>query len=206
MFLTKSYRSTIFFSKYCLWCVAWVLCITIFCVGVGCDTGDDVVTPTEPEGVEPTVPTVEVIDRYDGDSILFEENVIIRGERVTIIYEALVIEGVSEDEVLVRLVDGSKQVLPVDRIAGTLIDNFTHPDLGTLVKLLGEQEGESTLTGKIVGVYDNGVRKIEIFNVIFVEGGGERLDVPRIRLVHEDTDFEDGGYLTRDEFREWLLE
>ncbi len=41
-----------FLSKHCLWCVAWMLCITIACVGVGCDTGDDVVIPTEMEEEE----------------------------------------------------------------------------------------------------------------------------------------------------------
>ena len=191
MFLTKSYRSTIFFSKHCLWCVAWVLCITIAFAGVGCDTGDDVFTPTEPEVVEPTVPVVEVVDRYDGTDILFEEK--------GIIYEALVIEGVSEDEVLVRLVDDSREVISVDSIAGTSIDD--HPDLEAEVKLMGNQnKDESNLTGEIVAVYDNGVRKIEIFAVKFMDGRFERLDVPRIRLVHEDTHFNDGGYMTLDEF------
>ena len=196
MFLTKYYRSTIFFSKHCLWCVAWVLCITIVCVGVGCDTGDDVVTPTEPEVVEPTVPTVKVVDRYDGDSIIFD------WQGTGHFVEARVIEGVSEDEVLVRLVDNSKEVISVDQIVGTLIDD--HPDLGTEVVMLSEQEGEKIMRGHIVAVYDNGVRKIKIYVVDFGDGRSKRLEIPRIRLVHEDTHIGDGGYWTLEEFAAFI--
>ncbi len=63
MFLTKSSRSIMFLNKhYCLWCVAWGLCITVACIGVGCDTGGDVVTPieTETEQVTEVTETEEV--------------------------------------------------------------------------------------------------------------------------------------------------
>ena len=140
-----------------------------------------------------TVPRVE--DRYDGDNIYFEQG--------STIYEGRVVKGVSETEVLVRLEDGGEKVINVDRIAGTRIDD--HPDRDTRVVMLGERAGEETLSGKIVAVYDNGVRKIEIFAVTFVDNTVKKLDVPRIRFVHVDTDFEEGGYLTLDEFGRWLL-
>ena len=49
-----------------------------------------------------------------------------------------------------------------------------------------------------------GMRKIEISFVQYLDNTAEKLDVPRIRYVHEDTDFGEGGYLTIEEFAEWL--
>ena len=50
--------------------VAGLLGITLVCGGIsGCDNGEDIVTETETEVVEATVP---VIDRLDGESIYFE--------------------------------------------------------------------------------------------------------------------------------------
>ena len=177
--------------------LAGLLCITIVCIGVGCGNGD-VVTPTETETetvqiteVTETVETVEVTDRYVGDSIIFE--------LFGTVHEGRVVEGVSEDEVRVRMADGSEEVITVNQIAGTVIAD--HPDLGTEVVMLSEQEGERNLRGRIVRGYDNGVRKIEFLAVTLVDGTFEKLDVPRIRFVHEDTDFGDGGYLTLEEFR-----
>ena len=183
MFLTKSY----------LWCVAWVLCLTVACIGVGCGTGDDVVTPTEPEVVEVTevTETVQVITRFDGERIYFEQG--------GTIYEGRVVEGVSATDVLVRVDDGGgDMVISAFDIKGTLIAD--HPDIGIEVVLRGDwDKGEKRLSGRIVTVYDNGVRKIKLLTVTLVDNTFEKLDVPRIRFVHEDTDYNDGGYLTLDE-------
>ena len=173
-----------------------LLGITITCGGItGCGKGNNPVTPTETEVVEVTevTETVQVVTHYDGDSIYFE----LGGTT----YEGRVVEGVSADEVLVTLADGSDMVINVDRIGGTLIAD--HPDLGTRVVLLSKQEGESTLSGDIVKVYGD-MRKIEITRVTFKDGTIEVLDVPRVRFVAEDTDFEEGGYLTLEEFAKWL--
>lgn len=141
-----------------------------------------------------TVPRVE--DRYDGDSIIFEQG--------GTIYEGRVLEGVSEDEVLVRLTDGSDEVVNVNDIAGTLIED--HADLEVIVKLLGDRDkGEKMRRGIITAVYDNGVRKIEIDAIDFVDGRRGWPDVPPIRFVHEDTHFNDGGYLTLDEFADIIF-
>ena len=70
--------------------------------------------------------------------------------------------------------------------------------------MLGDKDkGESTLSGDVVDVYDDGVRKIEIYAVRFTQGGREILDPPRIHYVDKDRDIEDGGYLTPEEYRKW---
>ena len=186
-----------FLSKHCLWCVAWVLCLTVACIGVGCGNGDDIVTETETEQVTEVTETEQVIARFDGEHIIFEQG--------GTIYEGRVVEGVSEDEVRVRLVDGSEKVVGVNDIAGTLIAD--HPDIGIEVVLDGDQDkGEQLLTGKIVKGYSNGYRKIEIFKVQFLDGRVKVLEVSRIRFVHEDTSFlEDGGYMTLEEFEEFMI-
>ena len=171
--------------------VAGLLGITIACSG--CGNGDGLVTPTETEVVEVTEITevTEVTKVYDGDIIYFKQG--------GIIYEGRVVEGVSADEVLVSLADGSEMVIAVDRIAGKRI--AAHPDLGVQVVMLGDRDqGEKLLVGRIAGVYTDGVRKIKFVTADFVDGRFEKLDVPRIRLVHENKDFEDGGYLTLEEF------
>ncbi len=178
-----------FLTKHCLWCIVLVLGITLVCGGIsGCGNGDDIVTETE---------AVEVVDRYDGASIYFTIG--------DIIYEGRVVEGVSANEVLVTLVDGSERVVNVDHIGGTLIAD--HPDLEAEVVLLAdEQKGERMFAAVIVGVYDDGVRKIEFYAVHFLEGGSERLDTRRIVFVSKETAFEDGGYLTVDEYIKWFNE
>ena len=70
-----------------------------------------------------------------------------------------------------------------------------------VVMILGDRDqDENMLTGRIAGVYTDGMRKIEIFAVRFMDGTIVKLDVPRIRFVDKDTDFEEGGYLTLEEF------
>ena len=154
---------------------------------VGC-RGDDTVTPTETE-------TVEVTNRYVGEDVYFEMG----GSFL----EGYVVEGVSADEVRVRLDDNSEMVISVDQIGGRLIAD--HPDLETEVVLLGDkQKGEDTFSGRIVGVYDDGMRKIEIYSMQFLDGESEPLTPRRILFVPKDTPFEDGGYLTTDEYVQWL--
>ena len=62
MFLTKYSESMMFLRKDCLWCVVWLLCITVACIGVGCGKGGDVVTPTETEEVTEVVEVTETIE------------------------------------------------------------------------------------------------------------------------------------------------
>ena len=185
-------------SKFGRTAMAGLLGFQLICGGItGCGNGDSLVTPTETEIVAETKvveATVQVIDYFDGDSIYFK----LGGT----IHEGRVVEGVSTDEVLVNLADGSEMVINIDRIAGTLIAD--HPDLGTRVVMLSEEEGESELIGKIARVYNDDMRKIKILATTFMNGTSKILDQPRTRFVHEDTDFENGGYLTTEEFAEWL--
>ena len=171
-----------------------ILLLTLTWGGFSGCGGDEIVSPTETEVVEVTEVT-EVTDLYDGDIIYFKQ--------AGIIYEGRVVKGVSATEVLVRLADSSEMVIGVAHIGGKRI--AAHPDLEVVVTILGDRDqGEKLLTGRIAGVYTDGMRKIKIINIEFMDGRREVLDVPRIRLVHKDTDFEDGGYLTLDEFVDWL--
>ena len=171
-----------------------ILLLTLTWGGFSGCGGDEIVSPTETEVVEVTEVT-EVTDLYDGDIIYFKQ--------AGIIYEGRVVKGVSATEVLVRLADSSEMVISVAHIGGKRI--AAHPDLEVVVKILGDRDqDEKMLTGRIAGVYTDGMRKIEIFAVKFMDGTFVRLDVPRIRLVDKDTDFEDGGYLTLEEYIELL--
>lgn len=166
---------------------------TVFCSGItGCGNGNNPVSTTETEAVQVTevTETVEVTNRYNGDSIIFVH--------LGTFHEASVIKGVSEDEVLVELADDSKEVISVNQIAGTLIAD--HPDVGTEVVMLSEREGEKRLKGEIIEGYTDGMRKIEFFGVTLVDGTFKVLNSPRILFLHENTDFEKGGYLTLAEF------
>ena len=177
-------------SKPACMVAAGLLGITIACSG--CGNGDGPVTPTETEVVEVTEVT-EVTDLYDGDIIYFKQ--------AGIIYEGRVVKGVSATEVLVRLADSSEMVIGVDHIGGTQIAD--HPDLEVQVVMLNDLEDEKLVRffiGKIVGVYTDGMRKLRFLIVELVDGRGGVLGVPYIRFVDEDTDFKDGGYLTKDEF------
>ena len=184
-------------SKVARTTVAVLLGITVACGGIsGCDNGEDIVTETETEAeTEVVETTVQVIADYDGESIYFE----LAGTTK----EGRVVVGVSLNEVLVRLADGSEMTINVDRIEGILIAD--HPDIGTEIVMLGDRDkGEETRIGEIEGVYTDGMRKIKLVSVQFIDNTAKKLDVPRIRFVHEDTKFEDGGYLTLDEFADWL--
>lgn len=186
MSLTKYSRSLMFLSKHYLWCVAWVLCITVVCTGLGCGNGDDVVTETE---------MVEVTNRYVGEDVYFEMD----GSFL----EGYVVKGVSANEVLVRLADSSEMTINLDSIKGTRLDD--HPDLNTRVVLLGDQDkGEFSLGGDITAVYDDGTRKIKLFMVRYTDGNLTDLDTERTRFVHKDADFEEGGYLTVEDYEKWL--
>ncbi len=193
MSLTKNY----------LWCatlahklarttVGGLLGLAFACWGLSsCGEDDSVTESVTAEGEA----VVEVTDRYVGDSVYFKIG--------DTFHAGAVLEGVSADEVKVRLDDRSEKVVSIDRIRGTLLAD--HADIGVVVKLLGDRnKGESTLNGEIVGVYDDGMRKIEIFSISHLGGGGERLDVYRIRFAHRDTDYARGGYLTLDEFARFV--
>ena len=166
----------------------------------GCGKGENPVASTETNTevmaeTQVVETTVQVISDYDGDNIYFKQG--------GAIFEGHVIEGISIDEVLVRLADGSEMVVDVNEIGGTLI--LDHPDVGTEVVMLGDRDkGEKLLQGEVAKVFTDGNHKIEIFSIGFIGGGGERLDVPRIRYENKDTDFKKGGFLTLDEFAEWL--
>ena len=172
-----------------------ILLLTLTWGGFSGCGGDEIVSPTETEVVEVTEVT-EVTDLYDGDIIYFKQ--------AGIIYEGRVVKGVSATEVLVRLAGSSEMVIGVAHIGGKRIAD--HPDLEVEVVILGDpDQGESLLLCRIAGVYTDGMRKIKIITIEFRDGRREVLDVPRIRLVHKDTDFEDGGYLTREEFGRRIL-
>lgn len=174
-------------SKLARTAAAALLGFSVLCSVPGCG-GDN--SMTSPVAVE----VVEVTELYNDERIYFTI-----GETF---YEGYVVEGVSENEVLVLLDDRSEMVISIDRIGGTQIAD--HPDLETWVVMLSEQEGESIVKGKIVDVYNNDVRKIEINRVTFTDGTAEKLDTPRTRFASENADFEkEGGYLTLEEFDRW---
>ena len=161
-----------------------ILLLTLTWGGFSGCGGDEIVSPTG------TVEAVEVTDQYVGDNIYFKVGGTFN--------EGYVVEGVSADEVKVRLDDRSTLTISVDSVRGARI--AAHPDVGVRMVLLGKQGNEKILIGRIVDVFDDGMRKIKISTIEFIDNTIEKLDVPRIRFVHKDTDFEDGGYLTREEF------
>ena len=168
-----------------------ILLLTLTWGGFSGCGGDEIVSPPS------TVEAEEVTDQYVGDNIYFK----IDGT----FNEGYVVEGVSANEVKVRLDDRSTLTISLDSVRGTRIAD--HSDVGVTVILLGNRnENERKLRGKIVDVFDDGMRKIEIFAVNFEDGRFEGLDVPRIRFVDEDTDFGEGGYITVEEYRELIKE
>ena len=183
MFLTKCYRSIMFFSKHSLCYVALMLGITLAYGSIsGCGKADGPVTPTETEGVSTETvvvePTVRVNENFDGESIYFE----LGGTT----YEGRVVEGVSADEVRVSLADGNEKVINVDRIAGTLLDDA--PDIGRWVVMwggelgitffgAGKQRARSEMWGQIVSAYSDGMRKIRLrFEYLVWDRGGLGVD------------------------------
>ena len=161
-----------------------ILLLTLTWGGFSGCGGDEIVSPTG------TVEAVEVTDQYVGANIYFKVGGTFN--------EGYVVEGVSADEVKVRLDDRSTLTISVDSVRGARLAD--HSDVGVMVVILGEKHNEETLTGEIVDVFDDGMRKLKMTAVQFRDGTAGKLDVPRIRFVDEDTDFEDGGYLTLEEF------
>ncbi len=161
-----------------------ILLLTLTWGGFSGCGGDEIVSPTG------TVEAEEVTDQYVGDNIYFK----VGGT----IYAGYVLEGVSANEVKVRLDDRSTMTISLDRIRGTRLAD--HSDVGVEVVLLGEKHNEETIGGKIVDVFDDGMRKIEIDNIFFTDGRQPQWGLSLIRFVDKDTDFGDGGYLTIDEF------
>ena len=187
MSLTKYYWSIMFLPKHCLWCVALVLGITLACGTIsGCGNGEDIVTPTETE---------MVTNRYVGENVYFQMD----GSFL----EGYVVEGISADELSIRLADGSETTISIDEVKGTLLGD--HPDLGTRVVVLGNREkGEFSLGGDITACYNDGMRKIKLFIVRYTDGSLTDLDTERIRFAHKNADFEEGGYLTVEKYEKWL--
>ena len=162
-----------------------ILLLTLTWGGFSGCGGDDIVSPPG------TVEAEEVTDQYVGDNIYFKVGGTFNA--------GYVVEGVSADEVKVRLDDGNTKTISVDSVRGTRLAD--HSDVGVKVKLLGDRDkNEKNLTGKIVDVFDDGMRKIQIFNIQFTDGRPSKRGLSLIRFVDEDTDFEDGGYLTIEEF------
>ena len=162
-----------------------ILLLTLTWGGFSGCGGDEIVSPTG------TVEAVEVTDQYVGDNIYFKVGGTFN--------EGYVVEGVSANEVKVRLDDRSTMTISLDRVRGTRLAD--HSDVEVEVVMLGDRnKNEGLLLCRIVDVFDDGVRKIEIITIEFSDGGREVLGVRRIRFVDEDTDFEEGGYLTREEF------
>ena len=166
-----------------------ILLLTLTWGGFSGCGGDEIVSPTG------TVEAEEVTDQYVGDNIYFKVGGTFN--------EGYGVEGVSADEVKVRLDDRSTLTISVDSVRGTRL--VAHPDLEVVVTILGDRDqGEELLVGRIAGVYTDGMRKIKIINIEFMDDRREVLDVPLIRFVHEDTDFKYGGYLTLEEYKELL--
>ena len=162
-----------------------ILLLTLTWGGFSGCGGDEIVSPPS------TVEAEEVTDQYVGDNIYFK----IDGT----FNEGYVVEGVSANEVKVRLDDRSTLTISLDRVRGTRIAD--HSDVGVTVILLGDRnKNEKTLSGIIVDVFDDGMRKIRIYVIQFTDGRPSKRGLSLIRFVHEDTDFEDGGYITLEEF------
>ena len=160
-----------------------ILLLTLTWGGFSGCGGDEIVSPTG------TVEAVEVTDQYVGDNIYFK----IDGT----FNEGYVVEGVSANEVKVRLDDRSTLTISVDSVRGTRLAD--HSDVEVIVVMRGDRnKNEKIARGEIVDVFDDGMRKIKMLTVSLIDG--TRAHKHGNRFVHEDTDFEDGGYLTREEF------
>ena len=185
-------------SKVARTTVAVWLGITVACGGIsGCDNGEDIVTETETE-----TEVVEVTDRYNGEGIYFKIG--------DTFYDGRVVEGVSTDEVLVRLADGSEMTINLDLIRGTLLAD--QPDVGTQVYLLMmvvRPDSDPDLfrgefmAATIEAAYSNGMRKI-MFHGCF-DKNGKWHDLPGISFVHEDTKIQDGGYITLEQLQSLIF-
>jgi hypothetical protein len=166
-----------------------ILLLTLTWGGFSGCGGDEIVSPTG------TVEAEEVTDQYVGDNIYFKVGGTFN--------EGYVVEGVSADEVKVRLDDGNTKTISLDSVRGTRLAD--HSDVGVEVVMLGDRnKNEKLLLCRIVDVFDDGVRKIEIITIEFSDGGREVLGVRRIRFVDEDIAFKNGGYLTFEEYIEAL--
>ena len=105
-----------------------ILLLTLTWGGFSGCGGDEIVSPTG------TVEAVEVTDQYVGDNIYFKVGGTFN--------EGYVVEGVSADEVKVRLDDRSTLTISVDSVRGARIAD--HPDVGVRMVLLGKQGRENT--------------------------------------------------------------
>ena len=123
-----------------------ILLLTLTWGGFSGCGGDEIVSPTG------TVEAEEVTDQYVGDNIYFKVGGTFN--------EGYVVEGVSADEVKVRLDDRSTLTISLDSVRGTRLAD--HSDVGVQVKLLGNQDKkEKILSGEIVDVFDDARIKLK---------------------------------------------
>ena len=103
-------------------------------------------------------------------------------------------EETQSDQLLVELDDGGVRIVLLEQVDGFLVPN--HQDLGALVYLIGEVNGEEVYRrGEVIDVYDNGYYSIEVSYEEYVNDG-ELINLlrPYTMLVHEAVLLEDGGF------------
>ena len=107
-----------------------ILLLTLTWGGFSGCGGDEIVSPPS------TVEAEEVTDQYVGDNIYFK----IDGT----FNEGYVVEGVSANEVKVRLDDRSTLIISLDRVRGTRLAD--HSDVGVEVVTAGRSKQEREIT------------------------------------------------------------
>lgn len=155
--------------------VGLALCGTI----TGCDRGEQILID---------VVDVEEVDNVDGRDSQYV-SFIIGNTR----YEGYW-EDTQTDQLLVELDTGGVRIVLLEQVDGFLVPN--HHDIGALVYLIGEANGEEIYRyGEVVDVYDNGYYSIEISYEEYVDNG-ERINLfrPYTMLVHQAVLLDDGGF------------
>ena len=155
--------------------IGLALCGTI----TGCDRGERIL--------------IDVVDVEDVDSIDGRDS-----QYVSFIAGGVRYEGYWEEtqtnQLLVELDNGDVRIVLLEQVDGFLVPN--HQDVGALVYLLGEANGEEIYRrGEVIDVYDNGYYSIEVSYEEYVDDG-ELITLfrPYVVLVHEAILVEDGGF------------
>ena len=155
--------------------IGLALCGTI----TGCDRGEQLL--------------VDVIDVEDADTIHGRDS-----QYISFVVSGVSYEGYWEetqaDQLLVEVDDGSVRIVLLEQVDGFLVPD--HQDIGALVYLLGEVNGEEVYRrGEVIEVYDNGYYSIEVSYEEYVNDGEViNLFRPYTMLVHEAVLLEDGGF------------
>ena len=155
--------------------IGLALCGTI----TGCDRGEQILID---------VVDVEEVDNIDGRDSQYV-SFIIGNTR----YEGYW-EDTQTDQLLVELDTGGVRIVLLEQVDGFLVPN--HQDVGALVYLIGEANGEEIYRyGEVVDVYDNGYYSIEVSYEEYVDNG-ERINLfrPYTMLVHQAVLLDDGGF------------